>query len=100
MLRRASPVRQAWMPCFQNRRSFADSLFRLFLPACFATGMRWTAASPQWMRTRILCAFAYADLFKPPAVLKGSWWHSLLLVNNFYPPAVYAFNGLLKMVII
>lgn len=47
----------------------------------------------------ILCAFAYADLFSHPHVLKGSWWHSLLLVNNFYPPAVYAFNGLLKMVI-
>ncbi len=47
----------------------------------------------------ILCAFTYADLFSHPHVLKGSWWQSLLLVNNFYPPAVYAFNGLLKMVI-
>lgn len=45
----------------------------------------------------ILCAFTYADLFSHPHVLKGSWWHSLLLVNNFYPPAVYVFNGLLKI---
>jgi hypothetical protein len=47
----------------------------------------------------ILCAFTYADLFSHPHVLKGSWWHSLLLVNNFYPPAVYAFNGLLKILL-
>jgi hypothetical protein len=47
----------------------------------------------------ILCAFTYADLFSHPHVLKGSWWHSLLLVNNFYPPAVYAFNGFLKIVL-
>ncbi len=47
----------------------------------------------------ILCAFTYADLFSHPHFLKGSWWHSLLMVNNFYPPAVYVFNGLLKIVL-
>ncbi len=45
----------------------------------------------------ILCAFTYADLFNHPHVIKLWWWKKLLTVNNFYPPAVYAFNGLLKL---
>lgn len=45
----------------------------------------------------ILCAFRFADLFSHPHILKGKWWLDLLMVNNFYPPAVYVFNGLLKV---
>lgn len=45
----------------------------------------------------ILCAFRFADLFSHPHLLKAKWWLELLLVNNFYPPAVYAVNGLLKV---
>jgi len=45
----------------------------------------------------ILCAFKYTELFSHPHVLKLWWYEKLLTVNNFYPPAVYAFNGLLKL---
>lgn len=47
----------------------------------------------------ILCAFRFADLFSHPHILKGKWWLELLMVNNFYPPAVYAFNGFLKVLL-
>lgn len=47
----------------------------------------------------ILCAFRFADLFNHPHILKGKWWFELLMVNNFYPPAVYAFNGFLKVLL-
>lgn len=45
----------------------------------------------------ILCAFNYADLFSHPHITRSAWWGKLLTVNNFYPPAVYAFNGILKV---
>lgn len=45
----------------------------------------------------ILCAFTYSDLFSHPHPLRSWWWGKLLTVNNFYPPAVYAFNGMLKL---
>lgn len=45
----------------------------------------------------ILCAFKYTDLFNHPHILKLWWYKKLLTVNNFYPPAVYAFNGMLKL---
>lgn len=45
----------------------------------------------------ILCAFSYSDLLSHAHPFKGWWWTKLLTVNNFYPPAVYAFNGLLKI---
>ncbi len=45
----------------------------------------------------ILCAFSYSDLFSHPHLTRGAWWGKLLTVNNFYPPAVYAFNGVLKI---
>ncbi len=46
----------------------------------------------------ILCSFTFADLFSHAHPLRVWWWNKLLTVNNFYPPAVYAFNGLLKVV--
>lgn len=45
----------------------------------------------------ILCAFTFSDLFSHPHILKLWWYEKLLTVNNFYPPAVYAFNGFLKL---
>jgi len=47
----------------------------------------------------ILCAFKYTDLFSHPHILKLWWYKKLLTVNNFYPPAVYAFNGFLKLIL-
>ena len=46
----------------------------------------------------ILNGFSYRDLFAHPAFWQKSWMVRALCVNNFYPPFVYVFNGVLKLV--
>lgn len=46
----------------------------------------------------ILNAFAYADLFRHPRLLRPEWWHHFLTVNSFYPPFAHMTNGLFKAI--
>lgn len=86
-----------------QKRSFALTIF-----AALAVSLAFSALLCFWYSLdsrqpsmdeagHILCAFTYSDLFSHPHLLKLWWWKKLLTVNNFYPPAVYAFNGLLKL---
>jgi hypothetical protein len=46
----------------------------------------------------ILGSFQYADLLRHPKPVSLHWWHSMLTVNQVYPPTVMLFNGILRLV--
>lgn len=45
----------------------------------------------------IMNALDYKQLLSHARPLKADWWQHFLSVNKFYPPAVYVFNGCLKL---
>jgi 4-amino-4-deoxy-L-arabinose transferase-like glycosyltransferase len=45
----------------------------------------------------ILASFKYADLMHHPKFWRPDWWHSMLTVNQAYPPAAMIFNGMLRL---
>lgn len=47
----------------------------------------------------ILNAFIYRDMMAHPHPFSIHWWEKFFSVNQFYPFAVYAFNGALKLVL-
>lgn len=92
------------LPQVNSKRSFAITAAWAVAVSLFFSGMLcfWYSLDNRSASMdeagHILCAFQYCDLFSHPHVLKLWWYKKLLTVNNFYPPAVYAFNGLLKLV--
>lgn len=48
----------------------------------------------------VLHGLYFRDLFEHASVLKGSWWHSMLTVSQFYPPVVPLVTGFLKATVV
>ncbi|MBK9140890.1 MAG: hypothetical protein IPM23_00230 [Candidatus Melainabacteria bacterium] len=48
----------------------------------------------------VLHGLYFRDLFEHASVLKGSWWHSMLTVSQFYPPVVPLVTGFLKAAVV
>ena len=47
----------------------------------------------------ILNSFKQRDLLVHFRPFNGKWWHDVLTVNQFYPPAVLLVNGALKAIL-
>ncbi len=47
----------------------------------------------------ILNSYTYADLLRHPQFWQRAWLYKFLTVNQFYPPAVYVFNGVIRLLV-
>jgi len=100
----AEPLIGSSQPKTHNRINWQAVLPPVLVTLVFVTtNVLWSAFDhglPDWdTAEHILNGLTYRDLLRNPHLLDKNWIYQFLTVNYLYPPAVYIFSAVIKLVL-